>query len=430
MKKQMTKTAAAWAAVIAIGLSGGVQAQSTWQEIPVGVTNRLNAIDFASPAVGYIGGNDSLLLKTVDGGQTWAAVAYTGVANNGNINNVKFVNEQIGFMAIEPYSSVYKTVDGGQTWMQLDSLSGNMCYKQGMYFWNDMEGLVGGAGCFQGELMDRMVGGSWSAATLNMAANFDPTNRIVDIDFWMLPFVGADFGVAASTSGLVFRTIDAGVTWDTVRVSQYPLTSIAVINADTVIAGYDAGGSGFGVLMSTDKGLTWQEDMNSATFFYPIFQSVHGTTDGVLYAAGKPSWAATGVIFELNPDTTLGWTYEQVDQPIRAMSSAANSEVVFAVGDSGLVVVNRPLAVGVETIASATTETAVRLYPNPAKDVVFVDISANLLPETAEIWTMTGQRVGVLPLQNGGITVGHLAAGVYEVVLRGGGRQWRGRLVR
>ncbi len=42
-----------------------------WYSVSTPTTKKLNVIDFPTPNVGYIGGNDSLLLKTTNGGRTW-----------------------------------------------------------------------------------------------------------------------------------------------------------------------------------------------------------------------------------------------------------------------------------------------------------------------------------------------------------------------
>ena len=49
-----------------------------WHQIPSGTTSKLNTIDFPSASIGYIGGNDSTLLKTTDGGETWNPVNFSG----------------------------------------------------------------------------------------------------------------------------------------------------------------------------------------------------------------------------------------------------------------------------------------------------------------------------------------------------------------
>jgi photosystem II stability/assembly factor-like uncharacterized protein len=93
-------------------------AQTTWYEINTGTTKKLNTINFPTNLVGYIGGNDSLLLKSTDGGETWNELAYSGVTyypGDEHILNLKFVTENIGYMTTGPYGGAYKTIDGGTT---------------------------------------------------------------------------------------------------------------------------------------------------------------------------------------------------------------------------------------------------------------------------------------------------------------------------
>ena len=47
-----------------------------WFQVESGTLNDLKVIDFPTNLVGYIGGEDSLLLKTIDGGQTWEKLSY------------------------------------------------------------------------------------------------------------------------------------------------------------------------------------------------------------------------------------------------------------------------------------------------------------------------------------------------------------------
>lgn len=386
-----------------------LQAQAqmpTWYEIPTGVTNKLNAIEFPSANVGYIGGNDSLLLKTTDGGRTWNAIAYTGVTNNWHISNLKFVNETVGFMTINPYMGTYKTIDGGLTWDFVDSLSDNMCYQKGMYFFDEDNGFIAGSGCFQSELIDRMVNGSWSAATLNYMG-FDASKTIVDIDF----AADGQLGFAASTSGLMFRTTDGGAVWDSIRATQHELTSVAVLHADTIYAGYqDPNGNGFGILWSTDGGLTWAEDINSATFFYPAFLSVHVSGEGKVYSGARPSFGVGGLIFEQGDILGTGWEYAEVAQPINALASYGDS-TVFAVGDSGLVLVNIDLTVGTKTIKKPQ-DMEVSVYPNPAQSEV--NISCALPIENVQLLSVTGQVLSDMPLNDkNAFSVQGFATGVY-----------------
>ncbi len=394
-------------------LSLSTQAQSTmWYEIPTNTNKRLNTISFGSPAIGYIGGNDSLLLKTTDGGFTWSEVAMSGVnffAFSNAILNLKFVNETIGYMTTQS-SGVYKTTDGGSTWSQLP-VSGNMCYAHGLFFWDEQNGLIGGAGCFQGEVIDIYTDGNVELATINPPTS-DPADIVVDIDF-----LDSDFGLATSRSRFL-RTTDGGQNWDTIPSgTPNTLTSIEIVNDTLAYAGYiNDQTAGYGILVTHDGGLTWTMDFDMATFAYPDYNDVKETADGTMFTVGSSSFSA-GMIFE---NTSEGWWYYDVSQPLFALDSYGDS-TVFAVGDSGLVVTNiNPVLSVFETTSG---ENPMTLYPNPADDVLYFDLGDENtgLPSTITVWNLQGQLVLQATVSDFKVNVSDLSAGSYvlEVVQNG-----------
>lgn len=342
-----------------------------WYEIPTGTDKKLNTISFPSATVGYIGGNDSLLLKTTDGGINWSEVNYSGVtfvSGGDHILNLQFVSESTGFMTVGPYSGNYKTTNGGLTWTAMTPQEIILCYNQGMYFFDENNGFVGGSGCFQGETIGRLSNGTWTESTLNSATSL-ADNYITDIDF-----LNSSFGLAVSKSGYVYRTTDGGMNWDSIPSMQgtmNPLTSVLIVNDTLAYAGYAAIDIGFGLYISTDGGLSWEQDMNSATFYYPDFYTLHQSGNGKIYTGGESSNFYEGVIFE-SPGDLMTWNYASVDYPIHDISSYDDS-TVFAVGDSGYVVVNREFStLGLQENRSSPETFSV--YPNPTNGLLNLDL--------------------------------------------------------
>lgn len=405
--------------------TGGMSATAqTWFQVPTGTTKKLNTIDFPSSTVGYIGGNDSLLLKTTDGGQTWNPVAYTGItfANQGDhFVKLQFVSEMIGFAAVGPYSGSYKTIDGGLTWTALP-LSGNLCYNQGLYFFDENNGVIAGSGCFQGELVDRLSGGTWSAATVNFS-NFNTLNMVTDVDF------RGSLGLASSYGGRFLRSTNGGQTWDSIvspHGNSVPLLSIAIIDDTLCFAGFDhADGSGFGLLRSHDAGLTWSDETDMATFFYPDYYGIHLATNGKVYAGAKSYLLETGLIFARSTDQS--WYYESVDQPIYDFSSYGDS-VVFGVGDSGYVVTNVPLAIlSTNDLMDEATDFTVSPNPTDGKIAFSTKFSENAI---YNLFTLDGKSVEAGKLSGQELDLTILPAGTYIVRIKDGESVFTTRVVR
>lgn len=385
-------------------------AQTTWHQVTSGTQKKLNTIDFPSALVGYIGGNDSLLLKTTNGGFSWTLLNYSGVTffpGGEHILNLQFLADDIGYMTVGPYSGSYKTIDGGLTWTQ-HVIPLNQCFNRGLYFFNQNDGFIGGSGCFQGEIISKLSNGTWSATTLN-APTLLPENLIVDFDFY-----NTNLGLAASRSGYIYRTTDGGNNWDSVFVSpEYnPLTSVIMINDTLAYAGYESpSATGFGLYISTDGGLTWNFDINSATFFYPDFMCLHRAASGQLYTGGVSLNSVTGLIFESPLDITT-WTYTLVDQKINDMSSHSDS-TVFGVGDSGYIVVNKILT-GLEE--SSIQQNTLFLFPNPANDVLNIIVPATFKTASAtlNLFNTIGQSLYSSPFRNT-VNVSSLRNGIYFI---------------
>lgn len=284
-----------------------------------------------------------------------------------------------------------------------------------MYFFDENNGFIAGSGCFQGELISYLSGGNWQTGTWNLSNINAPTNlgtnTISDIDFY-----NNSYGLAVSKSGFVFRTIDGGLNWDSVSITSlnHELTSVMIINDTLAYAGYKANGNGFGLYISTDAGQSWNYDGNSATFAYPDIFGVHLSSSGRMYAGGYSYTMLDGIIFNNNNPLQL-WNYDIVDQSISDLASHSDS-VVFAVGDSGYVVVNYPQLISGLKKTNQQQFKGV-LSPNPASQYIRLHSQITALQNSINyhIFNINGQRVQSGSTSTGIIEVETLNSGIYLV---------------
>jgi photosystem II stability/assembly factor-like uncharacterized protein len=228
---------------------GGV----TWTEVtgqcPQGIMWAVRVNDTTCCAVSGTGD----VYRTTDAGASWT-VAQPGQGVGFLTWDICFVNESTGFIAGQG-GIVMRTDDGGATWRNLNNGNGDelnsirfghnglMLTSSRMYINRSIDG-----------------GNFWQTNRVkNLGLVFGHDEDIRDMDFD--PISG--FGVAAGFGGTIFRTLDFGVTWQSVG---YPAISegvyfysVKVVDSQTAYAGaqdFDFSHTK-SLYKTTDGGQTW-----------------------------------------------------------------------------------------------------------------------------------------------------------------------------
>lgn len=394
--------------LLCISVSFFLNAQE-WDNVNSGTNLRLNSISFGSSSVGYIGANDSTLLKSIDAGDSWFVQNTNGIdfTDLPHITQVDFLTDSIGFLTVgtaDYAGQIYKTLDGGVNWTLENTL---MCSPVRIFNFDEDNAYAIGSGCFSGKNIQKKENGTWAGVTHLSWQN----DYLRAIDFY-----NEDYGIVAGDSGTFYRTFNAGQNWDTVEnYIDSAILDLKFQNDSTVFTVIE--GQQNSLFYSVDSGATWQEHSNSLTFFYPRFEALTVSESNEVIAVGSTGLNLNGgtnpVGFILwGTDDDSFWLYESVDQPLHAVTSL-NDSTAFAVGDSGLIVV-RNLVPDLNVIEE--NPITVEIYPNPVQDVLHI-VSDHEHIFRLRIYDMLGKLVQVSNMESGEINISHLTPGIYNLSL-------------
>jgi photosystem II stability/assembly factor-like uncharacterized protein len=104
---------------LCVGDAGAIlktsNAGADWSLETSGVATQLNTVSYVTKKLAWVGGASATLLKTVDGGETWEEVTWSG-AGTDSINAITFCGTMFGFFGATTAGNagvLYSTADGG-----------------------------------------------------------------------------------------------------------------------------------------------------------------------------------------------------------------------------------------------------------------------------------------------------------------------------
>lgn len=348
-------------------------AQPIWNKIPSNTTNKLNSISFGSEQVGYIGGDDRLILKTIDGGTTWNPIQHVGLDSIftppiEDIIHIEFVSETNGFVIINDSESLayytgglYKTTDGGQTWEQETNF---MCSFYKTFHFNENKGFTIGSSCFGGKTIAKKENGVYSVNIQYLSWNIDYLKAI--------DFVDTLQGIVAGDSAQIHRTFDGGMTWDTTNINNFPPSSIPVtitdlmyLNDSTVV--FTSNVPDYIYSISNDNGLNWNHVLTN-TFLDPQIKAIaHSKKDSII-SVGINFNDSLGFIGYY--DKSNAWqNYHMTNEALNEIDMQ-NDSTAFIVGDKGAIYTNSGALTSVNDMYQWLK---VNIYPNPASNWIVVE---------------------------------------------------------
>ena len=237
-----------------------------------GTTVRLRGVSAVSPTVAWASGAQGTVLRTVDGGRTWAALDVADAALD--FRDVDAINERIAYVLSignGPQSRIYKTVDAGSTWMLQFTNADPKGFYDAMSFWDEGHGLVIGDSVDNhfSILVTENGGATWRQvpqAVLPPALPNEGAFAASGSNIATMGSTEAWIATGAAATSRVLHTRDRGRSWtivDTPLASGRSSGIFSIAFRDSrhgVIVGGDYSkefDAGRNVATTSDGGLTW-----------------------------------------------------------------------------------------------------------------------------------------------------------------------------
>lgn len=307
--------------IVLISLSFSANAQ--WEKLTTGYESPWILFDNSFPpgqdAVGYAAGmyttndGDGLILKTIDGGQTWTTNFPTSGTIDG-IETIRFTTLNKGYAAGWNGYYIY-TEDGGTTWTE-KTVGTDIYYYVDIEFWDEDNGVLaaktlsgpnkawytsnGGKDWTEGSGINiQIIDIAYSDATTVYGVGSEEDiikstdggatwSKIYDGDdpdndpFLGVHFYDADFGVVGGMDGKVLVTKDGGSSWSDQQIaSAYPsFYAIYCFNTDSIYVG----GTDALIYKSLDGGSSWVQDFGNVSSSLYQFSV---TPNNTMYVSGS-----------------------------------------------------------------------------------------------------------------------------------------------
>ncbi len=264
-------------------------------------SNDFRTVAFPDSLTGYLTGgyyqSQGIIYKTYDKGLTWNPLSFYPK------NNVFEIFTRSRDTIYVSADSTYKTTDGGVTWQSLTPVTGKMYFNRNNGVLQDFYSIYRSDNhgktwdktlTVSGFLTDMFfkdpsngyaVGYYCSYSSTDSGKNWSPYTSLPARFYSSIYFQNKDTGFAGGDNGLLYRTRNGGISWDSIAtgITNLKIYDIKFIN-DTL--GYLIGNNDGGltnVYSSIDGGNTWK-------FLQQTSEDIRNIVldrDGNLYFPGK-----------------------------------------------------------------------------------------------------------------------------------------------
>ncbi|MEJ2636473.1 MAG: YCF48-related protein [Calditrichia bacterium] len=331
-----------------------------------------------------------------DGGLTWSYPVTPADGTYGNLFDLFFYDDNLGFFAGRD-GLIGKTTDGGETWRIIPNsygFSSNKSYNF-IYFKDALNGIAGGT---SGILQVSNDGGeTWTESSIDTVN----TPELLDCIFLDL-----NTGIISAKSGKVYRTTNGGSTW--IEVTDKGSMSMKNVFFSDLQNGWIVASDGY-IFKTTDGGETWNQtdqlsNINSGGA-NPDLYRISFVNPTTAYICGE-----NGSIYQ-STDTGASWT--QLTAPAATIPWNLQG-MVWLDESSGIIVGQDGYILGTRN-SGITTPTPLAQefqlesnYPNPFNPTTSISFA---IPGTEKVKLVVYNTLGqkVRTLVSGVVAAGHHA---------------------
>lgn len=332
-------------AAAALVTGAAVSASSSWVVRTSQTTERLRGVSAASDTVAWTSGNKGTIVRTTDGGASWAKLAVPDAGALDFRDIEAFGADTAYVLAIGPgdKSRIYKTEDGGRTWALQFTNPDSRAFYDAIAFWDAKAGIAIGdpvEGRFT-VLRTTDGGRAWTRVPASNLPQALPGEGAFAASGTCLVVQGARqvwFGTGGAARARVYRSADQGLTWavaDTPIMAGNASSGVFSLAFSDANHGLAVGGdyrlerdSGDNLALTNDGGRTWAfagatrlRSFRSAVAFVP------GSEGRRLIAVGPGGSDISG-------DGGRMWT-PLGDDGFHALGISPSGGAAWAVGEGG-----------------------------------------------------------------------------------------------
>jgi photosystem II stability/assembly factor-like uncharacterized protein len=342
-------------------------ADAQWTAVRFDSTNTFHKVFAASPNTAFVTGtqpgtDENFLLRTNDGGDNWDWITLNTATDTFELSSLFFVDANNGFAGGRKnnFQALLKTDDNGSTWTDITPNPSSVDFIACVYFVSPQTGFAS-----DGYSLYKTINGGTSWATET------PAFVIQDLHFDNL-----SDGIAAGNDGsslaVVMKTTDGGQSWNNLLSAQNPnlfVNSFGKLDVVSPTVFFTSMQFTNNLYRTLDAGLTWDTIAVDSVDFVGDFDFVTqdaGHILGVVINVNEYKLLTTSDAGQNSTlEYTTGWNFYGGGVELNSISFSGGTG--FAAATKGLI---KKYSSSATRIEEAKTNEAIFIYPNPASSTI------------------------------------------------------------